>query len=118
MSHNKITWDSIRAEVIADPQVKAEYDALESEFDLARRVIALRKASGLNQRDFTARVGIKQPQLARLESGKQMPKLDTLSKIASGAGYEIEIHFVPKQNRQIKEVEPLRISIIDSVTES
>lgn len=40
MNHKKITWDSIRAEVLADPKVKAEYDALESEFDLARKVIA------------------------------------------------------------------------------
>ncbi|OKH51514.1 transcriptional regulator [Calothrix sp. HK-06] len=116
MNHKKITWDSIRSEVLADPEVKAEYDALESEFDLARKVIALRKASGLNQRDFAERVGIKQPQLARLESGKQMPKLDTLSKIASGAGYEIEIHFVPKQDKQTNKVEPLRISITDSIT--
>jgi transcriptional regulator with XRE-family HTH domain len=117
MSQKKITWDSIRSGVLANPEVKAEYDALESEFDLARRVIALRKASGLNQRDFAARVGIKQPQLARLESGKQIPKLDTLSKIASGAGYEIEIHFVPIQNEQTQKVEPLRISITDSITD-
>lgn len=118
MNHKKITWDSIRSEVLADPEVKAEYDALESEFDLARRVIALRKASGLNQRDFAARVGIKQPQLARLESGKQMPKLETLSKIASGAGYEIEIHFVSIQDKQVQEVEPLRISITNPITDS
>ncbi len=52
MTSNTISWDSIRDKVLADPVVKAEYDALQSEFDLARRVIALRKASGLSQRDF------------------------------------------------------------------
>jgi hypothetical protein len=41
-----IAWDSIRDEILADPEVQAEYDALETEFNIARHIIALRKASG------------------------------------------------------------------------
>jgi DNA-directed RNA polymerase specialized sigma24 family protein len=59
MTQNTISWNSIRNEVLTDSDVKAEYDALESEFNLARQVITLRKASGLTQRDFADRVGIK-----------------------------------------------------------
>jgi transcriptional regulator with XRE-family HTH domain len=106
-----ISWDSIRAEVLADPAVKAEYDALETEFNLAQQIIALRKASGLSQREFAELVGIKQPQLARIESGKQVPKLETLTKLASGAGYAVEIHFVPMKDKQVPKVEPLRIPV-------
>lgn len=109
MTSNTISWDSIRDEILADPEVKAEYDALESEFQCARQVIALRKASGLNQRDFAKRVGIKQPQLARLESGKQIPKIETLVKLARGAGYELEISFVAPKGKRSPKVEPLRI---------
>lgn len=109
MTSNTISWDSIRDEVLADPEVKAEYDALESEFQCARQVIALRRASGLNQRDFAKRVGIKQPQLARLESGKQIPKIETLAKLARGAGYDIEISFVAPKGKRAHKVEPLRI---------
>lgn len=75
MTNNTISWDSIGDEVLADSELKAEYEALETEFQFARRVIALRKASGLNQRDFAELVGIQHPQLARIESGKQVPIL-------------------------------------------
>ncbi|MEH2285863.1 helix-turn-helix domain-containing protein [Nostoc sp.] len=110
MTSNTISWDSIRDEVLADPEVKAEYDALESEFQCAKQVIALRKASGLNQRDFAKLVGIKQPQLARIESGKQVPKIETLAKLARGAGYDVEIRFVAPKGKRSHKVEPLRIS--------
>ncbi|WP_404785420.1 helix-turn-helix domain-containing protein [Altericista sp. CCNU0014] len=106
---NTISWDSVRAEILAKPAVKAEYDALETEFDVARHVIALRKATGLNQRDFADRVGIKQPQLARIESGKQMPKLETLMKLAAGAGYAIEVHFVSADESSVPKIDPLHI---------
>lgn len=31
MASNTITWDSIRPELLANPEVKAEYDTLEAE---------------------------------------------------------------------------------------
>jgi hypothetical protein len=40
-----IAWDYIRDEILADPEVKAEYDALQTEFNIARHIIALRKDS-------------------------------------------------------------------------
>lgn len=49
MTSKTITWDSIRPDVLANPDVKAEYDALDAEFSIARQVIALRAASGLQQ---------------------------------------------------------------------
>ncbi|MCA1990637.1 MAG: helix-turn-helix domain-containing protein, partial [Coleofasciculus sp. S288] len=91
MSANTISWDSIRADVLADPTVKAEYDVLKAEFSIASLLIALRAASGLTQREFARRVGMKQSQLARIESGKQVPKFETLAKLAAGAGYSIEV---------------------------
>ncbi len=63
----------------------------------------------MSQRDFAERIGIKQPQLARIESGKQIPKLETLTKLASGSGYTVEIHFVPIKDNSIPLIEPVRI---------
>jgi transcriptional regulator with XRE-family HTH domain len=110
MTPNTVSWDSIRDQVLSDLEVKTAYDALESEFNFARQVITLRKASGLTQREFADRVGIKQPQLARIESGKQVPKLETLTKLAAGAGYSLEIHFVPPKGKRNRKIEPLQIS--------
>lgn len=106
---NTIAWDDIRTEILNDPEVQFEYDALEPEFNVARHIIALRKASGLNQRDFAHRVGIKQPQLARIESGKQIPKLETLMKLAAGAGYTLEVNFVPTDQTLVPKLDPLQL---------
>lgn len=55
----------------------------------------LREQLGLIQRELAEQTGIKQPQLARIESGKQSPRLDTITRIASNVGYRIEIKLVP-----------------------
>jgi transcriptional regulator with XRE-family HTH domain len=39
--------------------------------------------------------GIKQPQLARLETGKQLPQLDTLATLAAQAGYNLQMELCP-----------------------
>jgi DNA-binding XRE family transcriptional regulator len=101
-----MVWDEIREQLLSDPTVKAEYELLAGEFSLAGRLIALRKATGKSQREFAQMVGMKQPQLARLESGQQVPKLDTLRKIAAGAGYTVELHFVPGEPKSLPEVVP------------
>lgn len=42
MTNNKtIIWDSVRDEILSVPEVKAEYDALTAEFELARTIITL-----------------------------------------------------------------------------
>ena len=48
MVSNTISWKSIRDEVLADPEVKVEYDKIKPEFDIAQQIIALRKRSRMN----------------------------------------------------------------------
>ncbi len=95
MTADTITWNYVRNETLSDPEVKAEYDTLSPEFKLAKTVITLRDKVGLTQREFAAKVGMKQSQLARIETGKQKPKLMTLAKLAAGAGYRVEVNLVP-----------------------
>lgn len=114
MTDNTISWDSVRADFLADPAVKAAYDALEAQYHTASRLIALRAATGMTQREFAERVGMKQSQLARIESGKQIPKLETLAKLAAAAGYAaVEVHFIPPQGKRSRKIKPLRIAVAD-----
>lgn len=121
MSDNTVSWDDIRAEVLADPAVKAEYEAVEAEFSMASQLIALRATTGLTQREFAQAVGMKQSQLARIESGKQIPKLETLAKLAAAAGYRIEVNFVALAKhpvrviagKEVPEIKPLQIAVPD-----
>jgi transcriptional regulator with XRE-family HTH domain len=110
-----ITWDFIRNHILEDPEVKAEYEALSPEFNLARQVITLRETCGLTQREFATKVGMKQSQLARIESGKQIPKLKTLSKLAAVAGYELEVSLVPIKGKHLKNTQTLRIDHLELI---
>jgi transcriptional regulator with XRE-family HTH domain len=60
----------------------------------------MRKAAKLTQQEFADKVGIKQSQLARLETGKQLVRLDTLVALASTAGYKVEVKIAPKEPSQ------------------
>jgi predicted transcriptional regulator len=94
-----MSLETLRSKLLSDQEIKAYYDELQDEFDIARELIAMRKELGLTQRDLAEKTGIKQPQIARIESGKQSPRLDTLKTIASRAGYSVEIRLVPNQSQ-------------------
>ena len=73
---------TIKKRMLADREVRAAYDALADEFDLARELIAARVRAGLTQAEVAARMGTTQSVIARLESGAQMPSVNTLLKFA------------------------------------
>lgn len=57
------------------PAFKAEYDALENEFSLARELIEARTRAGLSQTELAQRMGTTQSTIARLANGKKMARL-------------------------------------------
>jgi len=73
---------TIKKKMLTDREVRAAYDALADEFDLARELIAARVRAGLTQAEVAERMGTTQSVVARLESGAQMPSVNTLLKFA------------------------------------
>jgi len=96
MARNSTPWAEIRAELLANPKVKEAYDALEPAYQLAR----LRIAKGLTQEELAERSGLKQPNIARMETGKAAPTLDTLRRVAAAMGYRLDVRFVPAEEGQ------------------
>ncbi|HUY27778.1 MAG TPA: helix-turn-helix transcriptional regulator [Candidatus Binataceae bacterium] len=74
--------DSIRKKMLADPQVREAYAALDEEFNLARELIAARVRAGLTQAQLARRMGTTQSAIARLESGVRLPSVKTLLRFA------------------------------------
>jgi ribosome-binding protein aMBF1 (putative translation factor) len=78
-----------------DPAYQAAYDALDEEFTLASTLIAARSAAGISQEEIARRMQTSQPAIARLESGKANPSVDTLRRYAAATGTQLKIVFEP-----------------------
>lgn len=86
-------YDEFFNEMMKDPEVKKEYDALDPEFQLVREMIKARHEAGLTQQELAERTGIQQANISRIENGNGNPSLATLTKIANGMGKKLVITF-------------------------
>jgi transcriptional regulator with XRE-family HTH domain len=80
---------------LKDPRYRAEYDALDEEFQLARTLIEARTRAGLSQTQLARRMKTSQSYIARIESGKVRPSTDALERFAAATGSRLRIIFEP-----------------------
>ena len=85
-----VSFKKVRERWRKDPVYRAEFDALEEEFSLARELIAARVRAGLTQEELAHRMGTTQPVVARLEAGHK-PSLRTLERFAEATGTKLQI---------------------------
>ena len=52
-----IPFDVIKEELLADPEVKREYDALAPEFEFSAELLRARLRAGLSQAELAERMG-------------------------------------------------------------
>lgn len=64
--------------------------------DIAPILATLRETAGLSQRDLARRAGMSQPAVARLESGRAVPTIATLARLARAAGFELRLELTPR----------------------
>ncbi|MFV0518483.1 MAG: helix-turn-helix domain-containing protein [Aminipila sp.] len=83
-----------------DPNVTppAERAKIDFEVALIGKLIEAREAKGLSQKQLADLAGLKQPAIARLESMKATPQIDTLFKILQPLGYTLAV--VPTDHPQ------------------
>lgn len=73
---------------------KREWDAQETEREVAYCIVEARLEEGLTQKELAERSGLKQSNLCRLENGNSNPSIETLEKVARGLGRRLKISFV------------------------
>lgn len=86
-----IPFESVAKQMLKDPAVKAEYDRLAPEFEIALELIRARQRAGLSQAELAARMGTSQSAIARLESGQTLPSTKTLLRFAQATGSKVEV---------------------------
>ena len=77
---------TLKKRLLAEPDTLAEYEAQAPEFAVARELIAARVRAGLTQEQVAEKMQTTQSTVARMESGRTMPSLRTLSRYAEATG--------------------------------
>ena len=65
-----------------DPKYKASYDALETEFQIARQIIDARIKQNVSQKELALRIGTGQAVISRLEGMNAKPSISLLKRVA------------------------------------
>ena len=81
---------------LKDKNFRKEYEDIQPEMDIIRAIIKARKEQQITQAELSARTGINQGDISKLERGTRNPSLRMLKKLASGLGMQLKIEFLPK----------------------
>ena len=91
------SYEVFRKELLNDPEVAAEYEALEPEFDIIRSLMEARIRQNMTQKELSERTGITQADISRIENGTRNPSLSMLKRLAKGLGCRLKVEFIPEQ---------------------
>jgi len=79
---------------LEDAEFRQEWEALEPEYAIIQAIIDARKESGMTQQELSARTGIAQSDISKLENGNANPSLRTLKRLATAMGKTLRIEFL------------------------
>lgn len=95
-----ISYQSYKEKVLQNAEVRAEYYALQPEYDIIQAMIDARKEQHLTQKELSERTGITQADISRIENGTRNPSLSMVKKIAEGLGMQLKLEFIPTASQQ------------------
>ena len=86
------TWNDYKEHVrTVDPEISKDMEEVEALSQSVKAMVEQRNALGLSQRELAALCGLPQSSVARIESFKTVPNLDTLLKIFQQLGLKLSV---------------------------
>lgn len=79
---------------LKDRKFKRYYDEYGKQLEIAYQILQLRKQKKMSQAELAKKIGTKQSNIARMETGQQNFTTDTLQKIAKVFNRNVRIEFV------------------------
>ena len=89
-----ISFTDLRKEMLANPDVAAEYERLGPVYELVGAMVEARHEAGLTQGELAVRLGTTQSAIARLENAHHMPSLEMVTRYAAAVGRRLDIQLV------------------------
>lgn len=90
-----IDFENVRDKMMQDPEVSKAYEQMKPEFEVAEALIEARLKAELTQSEVAKRMHTTQSVVARLESGKRLPSLQTIYKYAHAVNRRISLNILP-----------------------
>jgi len=89
-----IDFQEYLAEKLKNPKFKKYYEEYGKQLEIAYQILQLRKQKRMSQAELAKKIGTKQSDIARMETGQQNFTTDTLQRIASAFKRDLKIEFV------------------------
>jgi transcriptional regulator with XRE-family HTH domain len=83
----------VKERILRNKQIRSEWNRYDLAFEISQLLAELRLARGLTQEKLAKLVGTKQASIARAESGRRLPSLSFLNKIAVTLKTKILVKF-------------------------
>jgi len=81
-----VAWETVRADLMSDPDVQAAYEAEERKERLQAMLAEWRSHAGLTRAQVAERMGVTPPTVSRMEANIVKASLDTLVRYAKACG--------------------------------
>lgn len=86
-----MSLQKLKQRALANPEVKAEYDNLKTEFEFIDQLISMRSQAGLTQEQVAKIMNTQKSNISRLERGNSNPSWSTLMKYADACGFQLSL---------------------------
>ena len=92
MANRKATnYEEFEAELLKDPEVRKEYEALKPKYDMIRNVIKRRNELRISQTQLAKIIGKQQPAISRLENVDHNTTINTLFAVVNALDLDISV---------------------------
>lgn len=81
-----------------DEYIKNERFLMEKEYEIISELVRIRESKRMSQKKLSELVLMSQPSLARLESKRISPGIDTMIKLLAPLGYTLEVVPIKDKN--------------------
>ena len=90
-----INVDDLLARDLEDAEFRAEWERLAAARAVAELIATSRELKGMTQTALARAIGVRQPVIARIESGEHEPTIETLIKLANALDIELMVGITP-----------------------
>lgn len=90
-----LRWDDYEKELQKKPGFKRAMQEAALEYQVARAVVMARVKKRMTQKELATSMGTKQSVISRFESGKTIPSLSFLKRLADALNASLQVQFDP-----------------------